>query len=105
MKVRIALLLVSLMVSVTSLASEPEYYLGVQGVACPYCAFGVEKQLNKVQGVKSVIVDIGESRVRVTMDESAVLNEQQARQAVEDAGFSLESFSQTEEHRSTDNAQ
>lgn len=104
MKAQITLLFASFLIGFATLASEPEYHLGVQGVACPYCAFGVEKQLNQIEGVKSVIVDIGESRVRVTMDERAELSEQQARQAVEDAGFSLESFSQADRHRSADNA-
>jgi len=86
------LLAAGLMLSVSALAAGPQYTLGVKGVACPYCAFGVEKRLNKLDGVENVVVDIGDSVVRVTMAEDANLTEAKARTAVEEAGFTLHSF-------------
>ncbi len=94
-----------LLLSVTALAAGNQYTLGVKGVACPYCAFGIEKRLNKIDGVNEVVVDIGDSVVRVTMQEGATLTEEQVRQAVDEAGFTLRSFSRTESKQGEDGAE
>ncbi|MAA73220.1 MAG: hypothetical protein CMN28_00755 [Salinisphaeraceae bacterium] len=93
---QLLLLLAGLMFGMSALAAGNQYRLGVKGVACPYCAYGVEKHLNKVDGVENVSVDIGDSVVRVTMAEGATLPEGKARTAVKEAGFTLQSFSQAE---------
>lgn len=92
---QLLVLLAGLMLSLSALAAGNQYTLGVKGVACPYCAFGVEKHLNKVDGVENVVVDIGDSVVRVTMAHDAELTESQARTAVENAGFTLQSYART----------
>lgn len=92
----LSLLLVALMFSVAALAADNQYVLGVDGLACPFCAFGIEKSLNKVDGVTDIQVDIGDSVVRVTLQEGQTFTEEQARQAVKEAGFTLRSFSRTE---------
>ncbi|CAN0289722.1 unnamed protein product, partial [Chrysoparadoxa australica] len=84
---QLLLLLAALMFGMSALAADNQYTLGVKGVACPYCAYGVEKHLNKVDGVENVSVDIGDSVVRVTMAEGATLTEVKARTAVKEAGF------------------
>lgn len=94
MLTRLSILLAGLMLSVAALATGNQYTLGVKGVACPYCAYGIEKRLNKIDGVEEVVVDIGDSVVRVTMAEGANLTEAKARTAVKEAGFTLHSFSQ-----------
>lgn len=75
-------------------AAGKQYALEVAGLACPFCAYGIEKKLNAIQGVEKVEINIGESRAIVTMQEGATLNEEQARQAVKEAGFTLGSFSE-----------
>lgn len=81
-----------LLLGALALAAGNEYRLGVKGVACPYCAYGVEKRLLKVEGVSAVQIDIGDSVVRVTMADGASLSEAAARTAVEEAGFTLHTF-------------
>lgn len=83
--------------SAPALASPMVYELGVDGLGCPFCAYGVEKQLNSVEGVEKVDVHIERAVVVVTMDAEAALDEDTAKQAVEDAGFSLRSFEQVAE--------
>ena len=90
------LVLAALIFSVAALAADKSYVLGVDGLACPFCAYGIEKRLNKVDGVTGVEVDIGKSTVRVTLQEGKTLSEVQARQAVDEAGFTLRSYSETE---------
>ncbi|MEX2258331.1 MAG: heavy metal-associated domain-containing protein, partial [Woeseia sp.] len=67
--IRLSLLLSTLMFSMTALAADNQYVLGVDGLACPFCAFGIEKRLNKVDGVTDIEVDIADSVVRVTLQE------------------------------------
>ncbi|WP_018405227.1 heavy-metal-associated domain-containing protein [Marinobacter gelidimuriae] len=98
---KLLVLTTGLMFSLSALAAN-QYTLGVKGVACPYCAFGIEKRLNKVDGVDNVIVDIGDSVVRVTLAESKTLTEDRARTAVEEAGFTLDSFESAEGEQADD---
>lgn len=70
------------------------YRLGVDGLACPFCAYGIEKQLNAVKGVQRIEVDIATGTVVVTMAEAATLDQATADKAVKKAGFSLRSFEQ-----------
>ena len=68
------------------------YAIGVDGLACPFCAYGIEKQLGRIAGVETVLTDIESGTVAVTMEEGATLEEAAATNAVEDAGFTLRSF-------------
>lgn len=75
-------------------AAEAIYELKVEGLACPFCVYGIEKRLSTIEGVDRVEADINEGKVAVTMKEGARLTEQQARRAVTEAGFTLRAFSQ-----------
>lgn len=68
------------------------YALGVDGLACPFCAYGVEKQLNRIDGVTNVRIEIGKNLAVVETQDGVTLSEQRAQSAVEDAGFTLRSF-------------
>ncbi len=76
--------------------ADSTYSLGVDGLACPFCAYGIEKKLSAIEGVEKMEVDIRSGQVIVTMTEDASLSEDRARQAVNDAGFTLRSFAQNE---------
>lgn len=93
---KLSLLLSALIFSVAALAADNHYVLGVDGLACPFCAYGIEKRLNRIDGVTDVQVDVGESVVRVTLQEGKILSEDQADRAVEEAGFTLRSYSEAE---------
>lgn len=85
----------SLMLAVTTAFAEQQIYrLRVDGLACPFCAYGIEKKLGVIKGVQRIEVDIGAGAVTVTMVEGATLDEAAARKAVKEAGFSLRSFEQ-----------
>ncbi|MDT8320047.1 MAG: heavy-metal-associated domain-containing protein [Xanthomonadales bacterium] len=105
MLTKLPLLLAALMLSVAALAADNQYVLGVDGLACPFCAYGIEKRLHKVDGVADIQVDVADSVVRVTLREGKALTEEQARQAVEEAGFTLRSFSGAEGESGRQSAQ
>lgn len=93
---KLSLMLAALLFSVAALAADNHYVLGVDGLACPFCAYGIEKRLNKIDSVTDVQVDVGESVVHVTLQEGRTLTEKQADRAVEEAGFTLRSYSEAE---------
>lgn len=72
--------------------AAPIYALGINGLSCPFCAYGIEKELVSLDGVERLGIDIGEGLVTVHMAEGATLDETTARRATENAGFSLRSF-------------
>ncbi|MFK5998543.1 MAG: heavy-metal-associated domain-containing protein [Rhodobacterales bacterium] len=73
------------------------YSLQVDGLACPFCAYGIEKQLTSVDYVQDVVVDLNAGAVRVTMQDGSNLDEATAKQAVKDAGFTLKGFKRAPE--------
>jgi len=91
------LLLSALLFVSSAWAQGPAYQLGVDGLACPFCAYGIEKQLQKLDHVQAVKVDIAEGNVVVTMKDEHQLQREQAEQAVKKAGFSLRSFERVQE--------
>ncbi len=88
----ILLPLFSLFWSASVFAAGDQYTLGVDGLACPFCAYGIEKQLSHIQGVESVSTDIKSGTVTITMNEGTTLKQADAARAVDKAGFSLRGF-------------
>jgi len=82
------------MLSTAAFAGGNQYTLGVDGLGCPFCAYGIEKQLSAIEGVESIETDIKSGQVVVTLVEGKSLSEEVARQAVKDAGFTLRSLKQ-----------
>ena len=82
--------------AVAAQGARPIYTLQADGVACPFCAYGIEKQLGAIEGVEAVETDIKSGTVIVTMQDGATLNEAAAKEAVEAAGFTLRGFERAE---------
>jgi len=90
---RAAIIAVTLgLASATAFAGAHQYRIVVDGLACPFCAYGIEKKLNATKGVKAIEIDIDAGAVTVTMAAGGALSEAQARQIVKDSGFTLRSF-------------
>ncbi len=91
--VTLAILLAPLAVN----ANPTGYALQVDGLACPFCAYGVEKKLSSIGGVEEINVDIKKGQVIVIMSDGSTLSENLAREQVEKAGFTLRSITQLNE--------
>lgn len=83
-----------LLIATGALAAPASYRLRVDGLACPFCAYGIERKLNALPGVERIETDIKEGVVVVTAKEGAAIDEAAAKRAVEEAGFTLEGFEQ-----------
>jgi copper chaperone len=78
----------------TAWAETTVYSIRVDGLACPYCAYGIEKKLNKLEGVK--FIDINLEKGIVIVDAYDVkLNDAQLKQLFQDAGFTYRSKTAT----------
>ncbi len=63
--------------------------IDIKGMTCGHCVMSVRKELSKIDGVKINAVKIGAADV--TVDETKV-TEQTLRNAVEEAGYTVESI-------------
>lgn len=82
--------------SMPAAAAHSSYYqLQVAGLACPFCAYGIEKKLHGIAGVQEVQTDIKSGSVYIRMSAGTALDEATAEQAVRAAGFRLRSLKQT----------
>ncbi|HSH43754.1 MAG TPA: heavy-metal-associated domain-containing protein [Arenicellales bacterium] len=78
--------------SLTALAAGTQYTLRVDGLACPYCAYGIEKKLKQIEGVEKIDVDLQKGLVVVDVREGVQLTEPQMQQLFKDAGFTYRSM-------------
>jgi copper chaperone CopZ len=85
-----------MIVSAVAGAAPQVYALRVDGLACPFCAYRLEKQISAIEGIEQIKVDIETGIVTVTMSDGATLDDVRAKQVVEGAGFSLRHFEQTQ---------
>jgi copper chaperone CopZ len=90
----IAALLLGFLLPVQAIADEDPamYTLQADGLACPFCAYGIEKQLTRIAGVESVETDLESGSVVITMKPGATLAEAEAKRAVDAAGFTMREF-------------
>ena len=75
-----------------ALSASEKYELQIHGMACSFCAYGLEKKLKKVPGVESVHIDINAGIVRLTADDHTEIDKKSLRKIVKNAGFTLVSI-------------
>ena len=79
-------------VATAAWAAGPRYRIEVAGLACPFCAYGIEKRLSSLKGVERVETQLKEGAVIVSMEDGGALDEATAKKAVKEAGFTLNGF-------------
>lgn len=65
----------------------PDAEVYVDGLACPFCAYGLEKKLKKLDAVQKMEVQLEKGRVLLVFKEDQTLTEKEIQQAVKKAGF------------------
>ncbi|MCH7517212.1 MAG: heavy-metal-associated domain-containing protein [Bacteroidetes bacterium] len=70
-----------------SLAQSDEVKVRVDGLSCPFCAYGLEKKLNELDGVDSIFIDFEEGLVVMQVTDSENISEEEIRAKIEEAGF------------------
>ena len=59
----------------------------VKGMTCPFCAYGIEKNLSKLPGVKQAQVSLETKKARVAMQPGQAPDEAAVREVIIDSGF------------------
>ncbi len=84
-----------LMVAFISLSAFPLFaesdtqkiMIKVEGLYCPFCAYGLEKQLKKLDGFKKVEVNLKHGVAELYIKPGVTVTDAVIQTAVEDAGF------------------
>lgn len=92
---RILLLFALLAASGAGAAAGTRYEMRVDGLACPYCAYGIEKKLKVIEGVEGFDIDLDRGVVTVDVAEGVDLDEARMRQLFRDSGFTYRSMRTT----------
>ncbi len=61
--------------------------LGVDGLACPFCAYGLEKKLKKVDGIDDLYIELNEGYATFSVPSDSDITEKDLQKIVSDAGF------------------
>jgi len=59
----------------------------VLGMSCPFCAYGVEQKLKKLDGVVELTVELASGLATLVMEDGADVSNETLRETVKDAGF------------------
>ncbi|MFQ5743809.1 MAG: heavy-metal-associated domain-containing protein [Acidobacteriota bacterium] len=65
-----------------------EVSVQVDGLSCPFCAYGLEKKLRKVENVAGLKIQVDEGRAVLRPEEGTSLDLASVEKAVRDGGFS-----------------
>jgi copper chaperone CopZ len=65
----------------------PDVIIEVGGVACPFCAYGIEKRLRKIESVAEISVLLEEGKVQVKLQVGKTVSRVLLTKAISDAGF------------------
>ncbi len=82
-------LTVCVLVPLSSRAELLEAELEVNGMACPFCAFGIEKKLRAIEGVQDLTVFLDEGRIDLVFSPENGASVSDIEAAVKEAGFKL----------------
>lgn len=79
----------------TSFAAGTNYSIRVDGLACPFCAYGIEKKFKKMEGISNIKVDLDKGLVTVDAKEGVELKEDKMIKLFNDSGFTFRSMKKT----------
>lgn len=79
-----------------SLLAGATVTLRVDGMTCPFCAYGLEKHLTALDAVDSVVVRISDGLVQIREVNGQMLSDEILKETVTDAGFTLREITRDE---------
>ena len=82
----------ALMQAQTVNASATQYEMRVDGLACPFCAYGIEEKFKAIEGTANISVDLDKGLVSVDLAEGRSFTDAQMKQLFEDSGFTFRSM-------------
>lgn len=73
-------------------ANESSAQIHVKGMSCPFCVYGIEKNLKKIEGVSTIQSDFKKSLFTVQFKPDSSPDLKALEKAVQEAGFSVDSI-------------
>ncbi|ODS31747.1 MAG: Heavy-metal-associated domain protein [Candidatus Scalindua rubra] len=89
MKKIFMILILFLLFNSICFAQTKEVRLRVDGLACPFCAYGLEKKLKLLEGLESLNISLKKGLVEMTFKEDNNLDISKLKTIVKDAGYTL----------------
>jgi copper chaperone CopZ len=68
-------------------STDQKILIKVEGLYCPFCAYGLEKQLKKLKGFEKVEVNLKHGTADLYIKPGVTVSDATIQKAVEDAGF------------------
>lgn len=66
---------------------EGKITIEVNGLACPYCAYGLEKNLKEIDGVENIKINIDEGSINFVIAKGKQISENIVLKKIKEAGF------------------
>jgi mercuric ion binding protein len=74
--------------SPAAVAAGPERItVTVTGLSCPFCAYGLEKRLKKIEGLDSLNIGFKTGAVTLYVRDGSTVSDERIRRLVKDGGF------------------
>ena len=70
--------------------------LKVDGMVCPFCAYGLEKRLEEIASIDAVLIQISDGLVQIRTKEDQELTDEALTDAVRKSGFTLREIERLE---------
>ncbi len=61
----------------------------VDGLSCPFCAYGLEQKLKALTAIERLDIDINEGHIQIFLKKGRTVNPDEIREKVAEAGFTL----------------
>ena len=82
-----SILLLFVFTAMTATNQPQKVTVRVDGLACPFCAYGLEKKLKKIEGVEKLEIKINEGLVTLYYKQGTKIDKEQITKKVKEAGF------------------
>jgi len=94
---RLKVLLFTLLLGVSSLASAKTIEMDVNGLVCAFCAQGIEKTLKGFPATQAVFVSLEDRIVAVQLKDGTDIEDATLRKAITDAGYTVVAIRRTDQ--------
>ena len=92
MKNLLLIIIMSILTGYNLDAQRDKITTQVDGLGCPYCAYGLEKKFKKVKGIKNVKIEIEEGIFTFTVPSDLELQVEEVNNRVDLAGYTAKSI-------------
>lgn len=69
----------------------------VDGLSCPFCAYGLEKNLKEFENIKEIKIDVENAFMLLSIFEGKGIDEDLIRKNIKDAGFTPRKITQVDD--------